>query len=131
MSSNKWIYKQLINFSINKNKISWHIFRENIKRLSKLFLDRPMSAMDTAIYWVEYTARHGNILKSPATKLSWWEYYLIDVYGLVLLCIAVVLYITKFILKLLWRLVCSRKSSQAKSTAAKAKKNKWKCFELF
>ncbi|KAG8034235.1 hypothetical protein G9C98_001320, partial [Cotesia typhae] len=100
------------------------VYRENIKRLSKLFFDRPMSAMDTAIYWVEYTARHGNVLKSPATKLSWWEYYLIDVYGLVLLCIAVVLYITKFILKLLWRLVCSRKSSQAKSTASKAKKNK-------
>ncbi|XP_057336618.1 UDP-glucosyltransferase 2-like [Microplitis mediator] len=99
-------------------------YRDNIKRLSKLFLDRPMSAMDTAIFWVEYTARNGNILQSPATKLSWWQYYLIDVYGFILLCIAAVLYITKCLIKFLYRLICSRKSSQNKTPVAKSKKNK-------
>ncbi|KAK0092119.1 hypothetical protein PV326_002159 [Microctonus aethiopoides] len=58
-------------------------YRKNIKILSALFNDRPMTAMDTAIYWVEYAARHGNILKSPATHLTWWQYYLIDVYATV------------------------------------------------
>ncbi|XP_034948011.1 uncharacterized protein [Chelonus insularis] len=99
-------------------------FKENSERLSKLFLDRPMSAMDTAIYWVEYVARHGSILKSPATELSWWQYYLIDVYGFFLACILIALYIIKVVMKLTCRLICSSKSCEKSPNVTKTKKNK-------
>ncbi|KAK0175125.1 hypothetical protein PV327_008904 [Microctonus hyperodae] len=99
-------------------------YRKNIKTLSALFNDRPMAAMDTAIYWVEYAARRGNILKSPATNLTWWQYYLIDVYATILFVILFVLFVVKLILKFLFKIVCSRKSNEAKMSIEKNKKNK-------
>jgi len=54
--------------------------------MSKKFNDRPMSALDTACYWIEYIMRNGgDILRSPAVDLYWWEVALIDVYGLILI----------------------------------------------
>ncbi|KOC60177.1 Ecdysteroid UDP-glucosyltransferase [Habropoda laboriosa] len=58
-------------------------YRTNAKKLSLQFKDRPMTAIDTAIFWVEYVARHGYILQSPAVHLAWWEQGLWDVYGFV------------------------------------------------
>ncbi|RZB73448.1 UDPGT domain containing protein [Asbolus verrucosus] len=34
------------------------IYKQNAERASKQFKDRPMSPVDTAIYWVEYVIRH-------------------------------------------------------------------------
>ncbi|KAF7998051.1 hypothetical protein HCN44_009449 [Aphidius gifuensis] len=74
------------------------IYQKSMREVSSLFMDRPMSAEDTAVYWVEYVARHGNRLRSPATKLSWWQYYLIDVYGFIIAFILILLWtIKKFI----------------------------------
>ncbi|KAL7306833.1 hypothetical protein TKK_0000994 [Trichogramma kaykai] len=57
-------------------------YRENARYYSKLFRDRPMSAMDSAIYWIEYTIRNGPIvLRPPSLNLTWWQLGLIDVYG--------------------------------------------------
>nr|UEN71108.1 UDP-glucosyltransferase 332G1 [Meteorus pulchricornis] len=74
-------------------------YSRNIKTLAKVFNDRPMSALDTAIYWVEYAARHGNILKSPATRLTWWQYNLLDVYGFVAFVVLLAFYIIKHTLQ--------------------------------
>lgn len=95
-------------------------FRESIGKISDLFWDRPMSAIDTAIFWIEYTARHGIVLKSPATDLCCWKYHLLDVYGFLLLCISVVIYAFVKLIKVLLR--CGRKSPPKK--VSKAKKNK-------
>ncbi|RZC34703.1 UDPGT domain containing protein [Asbolus verrucosus] len=35
-----------------------HSYKQNAERASKQFKDRPMSPVDTAIYWVEYVIRH-------------------------------------------------------------------------
>lgn len=79
-----------------------------------------MSAKDTAVYWVEYAARHGNRLKSPGRKLTWWKFYLLDVYGLVLGAILLASYIVKKILGFICRLICSSKNQKL----SKNKKNK-------
>ncbi|KAK0175129.1 hypothetical protein PV327_008908 [Microctonus hyperodae] len=47
------------------------IYRKAMKEVSNKFLDRPLSPMDEACYWVEYTIRYGNkALRSPALDLS-------------------------------------------------------------
>ncbi|KAG7207214.1 hypothetical protein KM043_008892 [Ampulex compressa] len=62
------------------------IYRNTMKRISARFTDRPVSAMDTAIYWIEYIGRYGSeALRSPAMDLSWWQVQLLDVYGFLLL----------------------------------------------
>lgn len=66
-------------------------------KLSKLYMDRPLSPLETAIFWIEYIGRNGNILQSPAIKLKWWQVELLDVYGFLLLAIFLIFYIIYFI----------------------------------
>nr|ADP95149.1 UGT38A1 [Zygaena filipendulae] len=56
-------------------------FRSNIKSLSERFRDRQNPVLDTAVYWVEYCARHRGMpfMSSPKRRLYWFQYYFIDV----------------------------------------------------
>ncbi|XP_068906136.1 UDP-glucosyltransferase 2-like isoform X3 [Tenebrio molitor] len=62
------------------------VYKENSERASRLFKDRPMSPLDTAVYWVEYVIRHrgASHLRNVGADLSWYRYYLGDV----VLCIS-------------------------------------------
>ncbi|XP_011171057.2 UDP-glucosyltransferase 2 [Solenopsis invicta] len=82
------------------------LYRENARNLSQRFLDRPMNAINTATYWIEYVIRYGeNSLRSPAVDMTWWQLSLVDVFGFLLLCativIIVVVFIAQFMLKLI------------------------------
>nr|CAD7398195.1 unnamed protein product [Timema cristinae] len=56
-------------------------FRESAKQVSRAFKDRPMSPMDTAIYWTEYVLRHRGapLLHFAGADLSLHQYLLLDV----------------------------------------------------
>lgn len=88
---------------INKQKNMWlknTNFREAAKRVSDNFKDRPMSAIDTADYWMRYIIKNGkNALRSPAMDLSWWEVSLLDVYGFILVCILLLSYLIYILAK--------------------------------
>lgn len=99
-------------------------YRTNIKKVSQLFNDRPMSAVDTAIYWIEYVARHGRILQSPAIYLSWWQVNLFDVYGFVLACVALILLVVALLLRKLKRLLLGSSCPHKPSKSSNSKKNK-------
>ncbi|CAG9762822.1 unnamed protein product [Ceutorhynchus assimilis] len=61
---------------------------QNAKALMDKFKDRPLSPMDTAIYWVEHIARHkgGEHMRSRAIDMPFYQVYLLDVIGF-LVCI--------------------------------------------
>jgi glucuronosyltransferase len=67
-------------------KILFDSYIENALHMSRIFRDRPQSALDTAIFWTEYVIRHGGAphLQSAAVKLAWHQYLLIDVITLML-----------------------------------------------
>lgn len=90
--------------------------------MSDLFKDRPMKPMDTAVYWVEYIAKHGNILQSPAIRLNWWQRNLWDVYGFLFASVASALYIAIVALRELKNWVFGSKSCSKDS--GDFKKNK-------
>ncbi|XP_014903538.1 UDP-glucuronosyltransferase 2B31-like [Poecilia latipinna] len=56
-------------------------YRENSQRLSQLHRDRPMSPMDTAIFWIEYVIRNKGAahLQSAGFGLPWYSYFCLDV----------------------------------------------------
>ncbi|KAL0120592.1 hypothetical protein PUN28_008345 [Cardiocondyla obscurior] len=87
------------------NTILWNpLYRETARNLSRKFLDQPLNAIDTAVFWIEYVVKYGeNCLRSPAMDLAWWQLSLVDVIGFLLFCviiiIATILYIVRFILK--------------------------------
>ncbi|XP_043518142.1 UDP-glucosyltransferase 2-like [Frieseomelitta varia] len=98
-------------------------YRSNMKRLSNLFRERPMSAIDTAIYWIEYVGRNGFILQSPAMHLTWWQQNLLDIYAFILACVAVVLYIAVLLIQKLKNYIFGcRSCSKQKISESKKKK---------
>jgi glucuronosyltransferase len=66
--------------------------------MSKLYLDRPMSAMDTAIFWAEYVIRHSGApeLRPAILDLAWYQYMLLDILAAFLLCIITVVFLVYF-----------------------------------
>ncbi|GJQ65080.1 hypothetical protein Trydic_g7230 [Trypoxylus dichotomus] len=79
-------------------------FNKQAKELSARFKDRPMPPLETAVYWVEYVARHKGAphLRSAAVGMPYYQYLLLDVIAFlaaVFLTISYVVYATcRFIL---------------------------------
>lgn len=75
--------------------------------------DRPLSPIDTAVYWIEYVIRHKGAphLRSAAQDLAWYQLYLWDVIGFIFIVSSLSVYIsfliTRFIVnkfvKLVWK----------------------------
>lgn len=92
---------------------------------SVLIQDNPLSAMDTALYWIEYVIRHKGAphLRSAAQDLKWYQLYLLDVYAVFaiisLTWILVSFYVTRLVIKRLLGLFCKK----SKKVSAKKKDN--------
>ena len=100
-------------------------YGRSMRKVSEIFKDRPMTAVQSAIFWVEYVARHGNILQSDSVHLNWLQRNLIDVYGFLLGCAAAALYAVYFVLRTLKNWLTSCKSCSKKSSKpSQSKKNK-------
>lgn len=85
------------------------VYRESARALSATFLDRPLSALDTACYWVEYVIRHGkDTLRSPAMDLAWWELALLDVFAALLLAVVAIVYLIKVLIKTIFKLLSGK-----------------------
>ncbi|XP_008302549.1 UDP-glucuronosyltransferase 2B17-like isoform X2 [Stegastes partitus] len=83
-------------------------YRENIKRLSKLHRDRPVSPMDTAIFWIEYVIRNKGAahLKSAGFSLPWYSYFCLDVVAFILALTGTFIWAFVF----MCRILCCRRS---------------------
>lgn len=75
-------------------------YREAAKSLSERFLDRPLSPLDTAVYWTEYVIRHNGAyhLRSAGADLPLYKYLLLDVFGIWLLLFIISVYVLYFVL---------------------------------
>ena len=62
--------------------------------MSRRFQDRPMTPLDTAVYWTEYVIRHRGALhlRTVGADLPTYQFYLIDVIALftVLLSLSII-----------------------------------------
>ncbi|XP_024080454.1 UDP-glucuronosyltransferase 2A3-like isoform X3 [Cimex lectularius] len=85
-------------------------YKENARKTKEAFLDRPMSPLDTAVYWVEYVIRHKGAphLRSAARDMTWYQYHNLDVYASLALMAYFAYLIVKNILKFLLGLCCGR-----------------------
>ncbi|XP_043483361.1 UDP-glucosyltransferase 2-like [Leptopilina heterotoma] len=75
------------------------IISQQAKRWSKIFKDRPSSAKETAIYWIEYIIDGPKSFKSPTIFLDWYQYELLDIYALLLFFLLSLIYSFVLILK--------------------------------
>jgi len=95
----------LISVKLQINSV--HSYRENAKRMSSIYLDRPMSAMDTAIFWTEYVIRHKGAphLRSARLDLAWYQHLLLDILAVILLCVVTVTLLTYVITRKLVKIL--------------------------
>ncbi|KAG1959225.1 UDP glucuronosyltransferase 5 family, polypeptide G1 [Pimephales promelas] len=84
------------------------LYQSNIRKLSELHHDRPLSPLDSATFWIEYVMRHKGAahLRSEANNLPWYSYHILDVLAFLLAFTAIALLTSVYVCKLL----CCRKS---------------------
>ncbi|XP_018319636.1 UDP-glucuronosyltransferase 2B31 [Agrilus planipennis] len=85
-------------------------YKENAEKTSKLFRDRPQSALDTALYWTEYTLKYKGVphLRSVSADLAWYQYYLIDVACVIIFVIFSLTTLCRIVLKKIRKVLSKR-----------------------
>lgn len=96
-------------------------YKRNAVEVSKRFQDRPMSALDTAMFWIEYVIRHrgAKFMKSPAMEMTWIEYNMLDVYAFILAVVLLFSYVFYEAVKFLKR----SRNNFGNSNASKIKRH--------
>lgn len=74
------------------------VYAMKAKLNSRIFRDRPQSAMDRAVYWIEYVIRFGgaNHLQSAGGDLQWYSYFLLDIMAAVAFAVMLVVFVVSF-----------------------------------
>lgn len=74
-------------------------YTRKAKELSKLYRDRPQSALEEAVFWTEYVLRHNGArhMQSPALQLNFVQQTSLDVIAAFLLILYVFLKILKWL----------------------------------
>ncbi|XP_030081307.1 UDP-glucuronosyltransferase 2B15-like [Drosophila hydei] len=91
-------------------------YMDNMKRASRIFRDRPLSAMDTAMFWIDYVIKHRGAphMVSEGLNLPWYQFYLLDIAGIALALI---------LLPILALLLLCRQLRSAKKPKPKSKRH--------
>ncbi|XP_028044496.1 uncharacterized protein LOC113557729 [Rhopalosiphum maidis] len=94
------ISKEKLSNTISK-LINDEVYAKNAKIASIRFKDRPMTPQQSVVYWTEYVIRHKGAphLKSHALNLTWYQYLLLDVIGVVFTFVFLVIYLVCKVLK--------------------------------
>ncbi|KAG0693715.1 UDP-glucuronosyltransferase 1-1 [Chionoecetes opilio] len=79
-------------------------YKENVARMSASFRDQLTTPQERAVFWTEYVIRHRGApqLRCPAAQLSWVQFLMLDVVGLLLAALLLLV----FILRRLVRAAC-------------------------
>lgn len=108
--------------NLTEESLSWAInevlsnpkYSKNVKEISNRLQDQPQTAMERAIFWIEFVLRHNgaDFMKTSARHLNFVEYHNLDVYAIMMtIAIAVILSsicVVRFTMKLL---CCTRQKS--------------------
>lgn len=91
-------------------------YRENVKYLSKLFLDRPQSPMATAIFWVEYILRHHGAkhMQANSVHLNSFQLNSLDVIGFLAVVVLLNILIFYYCVKCCCRKIFGKSVSKSK-----------------
>uniref|UniRef100_W8ASC2 UDP-glucuronosyltransferase 2B15 n=1 Tax=Ceratitis capitata TaxID=7213 RepID=W8ASC2_CERCA len=120
------LHFQAITFEVLKTALTELLenpsYRNNIKRISNIFHDRPLNARETAVYWIEYVIRHKGAphLRAAGMDMPWYQFYLLDVIAFVV----VVSIITGFLVIGLLRYALRRIGGEDKENVRQSRKQK-------
>lgn len=110
--------------AVLEKMLSSNKYAEAVKTLSDLYKDKPMTAVDSAIFWIEYVIRHKGAkhMQYPGVELNFIQKSSLDVVAFVFLVLYVISKIIIFGFRKLKAVCCGK--TQSESVAAKKKKQK-------
>ena len=80
-------------------------FKMAIQKASDIVKSRPMTAQDTAAYWVEHVLKHGGEhLRTGAMDMPLYQFLMLDI----LLFVLVVSFLSGYVLKTIFTVVCRK-----------------------
>ncbi|CAH2098406.1 unnamed protein product [Euphydryas editha] len=83
-------------------------FKNNIVRLRNLMRSYPIKPLDNAVWWIEHVLKYDGLhLQSPASDLSWFEYYEIKLVLVTIAIVTSILVILGYIIKLIFKFIYS------------------------
>lgn len=90
-------YNNFVKFDLNCN----FRYETRLSQLSKIASDQPMSALDKAVWWIEYVIRHDGAvhLRYPGIEMPFYQYFLLDVIAFFFAVFVTFIYIFKRIWK--------------------------------
>ncbi|XP_027888530.1 UDP-glucuronosyltransferase 2C1-like isoform X4 [Xiphophorus couchianus] len=92
-------------------------YKENAMRLSRIHHDRPMSPLDEAVFWIEFTMRNKGAkhLRVQAHELTWYQYHSLDVLAFLLIIDLLLIFILFKSCSFCFKRCCSRKQTKRKA----------------
>ncbi|XP_064072838.1 UDP-glycosyltransferase UGT5-like [Vanessa tameamea] len=85
---------------------------DKAKEISQAFKDRPMTALDSAMFWIEYVIRNkgADYMKNPARNMSWVAYTMIDVYASILIFLIIIIATSVKVTRSILNVLCVHKT---------------------
>lgn len=95
-------------------------YSQSIAEASKRFRDKPLTALETGKFWVEYVLRNNvSHIRSPSLRLNFIELHNLDVYVIIFIIVMLILMIPGYFIKK-FVLACQKKF---RTNASKSKIN--------
>ncbi|XP_026200060.1 UDP-glucuronosyltransferase 2A1-like isoform X2 [Anabas testudineus] len=85
-------------------------YKENIMKLSSIHHDRPITPLDEAVFWIEFTMRNKGAkhLRVQAHELTWYQYHSLDVLAFLLTVVMLLIIILMKTCRFCFRRCCHR-----------------------
>ncbi|XP_045486743.1 UDP-glycosyltransferase UGT5-like [Pieris rapae] len=93
-------------------------FRSNVKILSRMYRDRPVSSLNASVFWTEFVARYPNAtFRSPILNVPLYQYYCFDVLAVFILLLLLIFMLIKAAIRctILYISYCLRRKPKNKS----------------
>lgn len=69
-------------------------YKENIKKSSRIFRDRPLNPRQEVAYWIDHVIKYGDShIRSPGLDLPWYKYLCVDVFLFLLIMTVIVIWL--------------------------------------
>ncbi|KAJ6643627.1 UDP-glucosyltransferase 2 [Pseudolycoriella hygida] len=98
-------------------------YRDNMKKVTSLFTDRPQNPLDTALWWTDFVIRHNKeelaTLRPLTVGLSWWKRRQLDVWITVFGSLTALLSLIIYLLYKLLKFTFSTSSTKTVSSHGK------------
>ncbi|XP_074037721.1 UDP-glycosyltransferase UGT5 [Leptinotarsa decemlineata] len=91
--------------------------KNSASALSERFKDRPLSPMDTAVYWIEYVAKYKGAphIRTAAVDMPFYKYLLLDVIAFLLAVVFALLYVVYFMARFVLKRIFRKETKVKKS----------------